>query len=321
MLKYLAFFPVANALSPACERELSALQCVKACDTYTKYLGFTRGSQSCSESIAEDYINRQCCDCGNAGGDAISLVHDPDGAEEYVEPVCGDAPVYPLESGYNAAYANAAYGGFDAGWVKRPEAASFYLLWNNFVANPQGVNLVAPSLANKLLLNAVQRADVNSAPNAYPYLTHPDDDEKYNELMTMKLGELDVLRVKICDTDTQLLEQIETPSDIIVNVYTAYDGASDCAGTWYCSRHDYEVRELHKVGECADIVVPLGNVDHPNIMADTTNQSGVTTASTGSDYTSKNLLAVALNTNSASSNKPVYKIKSYQINDIEVTLN
>ena len=183
------------------------------------------------------------------------------------------------------------------------------------------MNLGAPSLANKLLLNAVQRADVNSAPNAYPYLTHPDDDEKYNELMTMKLGELDVLRVKICDTDTQLLEQIETPSDIIVNVYTAYDGASDCAGTWYCSRHDYEVRELHKVGECADIVVPLGNVDHPNIMADTTNQSGVTTASTGSDYTSKNLLAVALNTNSASSNKPVYKIKSYQINDIEVTLN
>lgn len=319
MLKYLAFLPVASALSPACEHDLSELQCVKTCDTYTKQLGYTRGDQPCSESIAEVYINRQCCSCDNAN----SLVHDPNGGEEYVEPVCGDVPVYPLESAYANSYAGAALGGFDAGWVKRPEAASFYLLWNNFVANPQGVNLVAPSLANKLLLDADRRSTVNGNPSAYPYAhslsTHPDDDEKYNELMTMTLGDLDVLRVKICDTGTRTLEEIVTPGDIIVNVYTAYDGSTACTGTWYCSRHDYVAQQFHKVGQCADIVVPLGNVDHPNIMRDSTN-GVVETATTGVDYTSKTLLAVALNSDSSSSNKPVYKLKSYEVNDIEVKL-
>jgi hypothetical protein len=304
-------------LTPACERELSAVQCAETCATYTKSLGFTTGGGQCLNSLSKAFIDRQCCTCDGGDGPSSEILHVNSTMEMYSAPKCADEPLYPLVSEYNPAYAQSAYGEVDTNW-KVERRVQFYLLWNTFVKNPTGVNLVAPSLANKLLLTESQADTVNDNEEQYPYALsrHPDDDAKQAQLLDMTLRDVKVLRMNICNLD------IEKPSDVIINIYTSrhenediHENEDRCeSGEWFCSRHSYVAEKLYtKSDGCADVVVPLQGVNHPNVM------SVADSKTTTGDFSKKKIQAIGLFTNTGATVMPKYTIKSLQLNDIQVT--
>lgn len=311
MIRYVAFLPVAFALSPACERALSVVQCAETCATYTKSLGFTTGIGQCSNSLSEAFIDRQCCTCDGGDGPSSEILHIDSGNETYSAPECADEPLYPLVSEYNAAYALPDYGQVDTNW-KVERRVQFYLLWNTFVANVAGVNLVAPSLANKLLLTESQADTVDANTLQYPYAVsrHPVDDTKQAQLLGMTLGDVKVLRMNICDLN------ITEPSDVIINIYTSrHENQFSCeTDGWFCSRHCHVADKLYtKSDGCADVVVPLQGVNHPNVMSVADNKT------TAGDFSDRKIQAIGLFTNSGAVDMPKYTIKSLQLNDIQVT--
>lgn len=308
MYKYLFFLPSVIALSAPCEQELNVLQCVESCPTYAKDLGYISSTSSCSETTAATFINRQCCSCGGGATVGSSLLH-VDGVDLYVPPVCADEPVYPLSSEYSTLFADAQYGGVSANW-KFTKTSHFYLLFNNYpMVHPEtGVSLgYAPSIANKVLLSE-DNDDV-------PFPQHTSDAAKYTELTTMKREDLKTLRVRICNIT------VPSPGDVIVLIYSPLTGACrDTGQEWYCSRETYTASSLHTIGGCADIVVPIGDTTHPNLMNNIDIARTLDTGVTMSIGVDEAIMSIALHTNTVASDNTNYILDSYQINDIHVNL-